>query len=93
MSSRLLSRCRALLLSCLAVAAVGAHAQAPAKPLKTVTIAVGTQVLNVTYPWLTLPIVLGYWRDEGYDVKVITVGGSLQGIVRSSKLMTQAVPL
>jgi NitT/TauT family transport system substrate-binding protein len=27
-----------------------------------------------------LPIVLGYWRDEGYDVKVITVGGSLQGI-------------
>lgn len=29
---------------------------------------------------MTLPIVLGYWRDEGYDVKVITVGGSLQSI-------------
>ncbi|UST52576.1 ABC transporter substrate-binding protein (plasmid) [Comamonadaceae bacterium OTU4NAUVB1] len=63
-----------------AIAAFDAAAQAPAKPLKPVTIAVGTQVLNVTYPWLTLPVVLGYWRSEGYDVKVITVGGSLQGI-------------
>jgi NitT/TauT family transport system substrate-binding protein len=60
--------------------AAPASAQAPAKPLKPVTIAVGTQVLNVSYPWLTLPIALNYWRDEGYDVKVITVGGSLQGI-------------
>lgn len=60
--------------------AVPQHAQAQSKPLKPVTIAVGTQVLNVTYPWLTLPIALGYWKDEGYDVKVITVGGSLQGI-------------
>jgi len=71
----------ALALLCLATLLVpAAHAQAPAKPLKAVTIAVGTQVLNVTYPWLTLPISQGYWRDEGYDVKVITVGGSLQGI-------------
>jgi NitT/TauT family transport system substrate-binding protein len=80
MSSRRLSGFsgfRAFVLLCLAaVTAFQASAQAPAKPLKTVTIAVGTQVLNVTYPWLTLPIVLGYWRDEGYDVKVITVGGS-----------------
>lgn len=60
--------------------AAAAQAQAPAKPLKPVTIALGTQVVNVSYPWLTLPIALGYWRDEGYDVKVITVGGSLQGI-------------
>lgn len=53
---------------------------AQSKPLKPVAIALGTQVVNVTYPWLTLPIVLGYWKDEGYDVKVITVGGSLAGI-------------
>lgn len=72
---------RALALFCLALAATcQAAAQAPAKALRPVTIAVGTQVLNVTYPWLTLPVVLGYWRDEGYDVKVITVAGSLQGI-------------
>lgn len=60
-------------------AAVQAQAQ-PAKPLKPVTIALGTQVVNVTYPWLTLPIALGYWKDEGYDVKIVTTAGSLQGI-------------
>ena len=54
--------------------------QSSAKPLKPVTIALGTQVVNVTYPWLTLPIALGYWKDEGYDVKIVTTGGSLQGI-------------
>lgn len=51
-----------------------------AKELKKVTIAVGSQVLNVTYPWLTLPVTLGYWRDEGYDVQVIGVSGSLQAL-------------
>lgn len=55
-------------------------AQAQSQPLKPVTIALGTQVVNVTYPWLTLPIVLGYWKEEGYDVKIVTTGGSLQGI-------------
>ncbi|HEY0295034.1 MAG TPA: ABC transporter substrate-binding protein [Bordetella sp.] len=60
--------------------AAASLAQSPAKPLKSVSIALGTQVVNVTYPWLTLPIALGYWRDEGYDVKIVTVGGSLQGI-------------
>ena len=55
-------------------------AQAQAKPLQPVTIALGTQVVNATYPWLTLPIVLGYWKDEGYDVKIVTTGGSLQGV-------------
>ena len=54
--------------------------QSSAKSLKPVTIALGTHVVNVTYPWLTLPIALGYWKDEGYDVKIVTTGGSLQGI-------------
>ena len=53
---------------------------AQTKPLKPVTIALGTQVINVTYPWLTLPISLGYWKAEGYDVKIVTTGGSLQGV-------------
>jgi hypothetical protein len=56
------------------------HWHAQPKPLKPVTIALGTQVVNVTYPWLTLPIALGYWKAEGYDVKIVTTGGSLQGI-------------
>ncbi len=59
---------------------VGAADAQPEKALKPVAIALGTQVVNVTYPFLTLPIALGYWKDEGYDVKIVTTGGSLQGI-------------
>jgi NitT/TauT family transport system substrate-binding protein len=52
---------------------------APAQgALKKVRIAVGTSVLNLTYPWLTIPVALGWWRDEGYDVEVLPVGASLQ---------------
>jgi NitT/TauT family transport system substrate-binding protein len=85
MLSSLFSGTRALaaraLVSLVACSAIAAGlAQAQTKPLKPVTIALGTQVVNVTYPWLTLPIALGYWKDEGYDVKIVTVGGSLQGI-------------
>ena len=65
----------------LSLLALDAAAQtAPAKPAKPVTIALGTQVVNVTYPWLTLPIALGYWKEEGYDVRIVTTAGSLQGI-------------
>ena len=48
--------------------------------LKKVRIAVGTNVLNITYPWLTLPLSQGWWRDEGYDVEVLPVGASLQAL-------------
>jgi NitT/TauT family transport system substrate-binding protein len=51
-----------------------------AQGLKKVKIAVGTNVLNLTYPWLTLPITLGWWRDAGYDVEVLPVGASLQAL-------------
>ena len=50
------------------------------RPLKKVDIVVATPVLNVTYSQLTLPITLGYWRDEGYDVEVHTAEGSLQAV-------------
>lgn len=51
MSSPLFSGFRTFGLLCVAaITAFHAAAQAPAKPLKPVTIAVGTQVLNVTYP-------------------------------------------
>jgi NitT/TauT family transport system substrate-binding protein len=58
--------------------AVGGHAQT--KPLKKVRIAVGTTNLNVGYPWLTLPLSLDYWKQEGYDVEVLPVGASLQAL-------------
>jgi NitT/TauT family transport system substrate-binding protein len=55
---------------------VPAAAQSPHK----VRIAVGTNVLNVTYPWLTLPAIKGWWRSQGYDVEVLPVGASLQAL-------------
>ncbi len=82
-TSSLSSAFRVLLRAGLAAAFVlclHGQAAAQAKPLKPVKIALGTQVVNVTYPWLTLPIALGYWKEEGYDVQIVTVGGSLQGI-------------
>ncbi len=53
-------------------------AQASAADLKKVRIGIGTQVINLTYPWLTMPEALGWWREEGLDVTVVPVSGSLQ---------------
>jgi NitT/TauT family transport system substrate-binding protein len=64
----------------LVAGALPLSARAAGEALKPVTITVGTQVINVGYPWLTLPIALGYWRDAGYDVKLIPVAGSLVGV-------------
>lgn len=51
------------------------------KPLRKVTVAVGgVTVLNVSYPWLMMPLALDYWKDEGYDVNVIAAPGSLQAV-------------
>jgi NitT/TauT family transport system substrate-binding protein len=60
-----------------AAAPLAARGQAP---LRRVKIAVGTTNLNLAYPWLTLPIALNYWREEGYDVEVLPVGASLQAL-------------
>ncbi|CAN5734712.1 ABC transporter substrate-binding protein [soil metagenome] len=72
-----------LSLAALALAAVtltAAQAQPAPAPLKKVTIAAGAQLLDSSYPWLMMPIVLGYWKQEGYDVNVIPTGGSLQAL-------------
>lgn len=53
-----------------------ALAQAP----KKVTIAVGSGFIDVGYPTETLPLYLGYWKSEGYDVELVPAGGSLQAI-------------
>src|SRR5262245_31011849 len=58
----------------------GTTAWAQQRPSKKVQIVVATPVLNVTYSQLTLPITLGYWRDEGYDVELHTAEGSLQAV-------------
>src|SRR5882672_5804769 len=61
-----------------ALAATPSFAQQ--KPLQKVRLAVGTTVLNVGYPMLTLAATLGYWKEEGYDVELMPVGASLQAI-------------
>jgi NitT/TauT family transport system substrate-binding protein len=48
-------------------------------PLKRVRIVVGgTTVLGIVYPWLNLPVALGYWKDEGYDVEVLGLAPTIQ---------------
>src|SRR5690349_16031369 len=68
------------LAAALLAAFVAFHVHAQQKPLKKVRIAVGTTNLNVGYPWLTLPLSLDYWRQEGYEVEVLPVGASLQAL-------------
>jgi NitT/TauT family transport system substrate-binding protein len=62
------------------VALTAAPSFAQQKPLQKVRLAVGTTVLNVGYPMLTLARTLGYWSAEGYDVELLPVGASLQAI-------------
>src|SRR5262249_22150534 len=66
----------------MSIAALGGARTSAAqqRPLKQVDIVVATPVLNGTYSQLTLPITLGYWRDEGYDVDLHTAEGSLQAV-------------
>jgi NitT/TauT family transport system substrate-binding protein len=66
----------------IAALAVGVAAQvtSPVRGEEKVRLAVGTTVLNVGYPMVTLPVTLGYWKGEGYDVDVQPVGASLQAI-------------
>ncbi|MCR0984439.1 ABC transporter substrate-binding protein [Roseomonas populi] len=73
---------RSLLLSGLSLAGLplARPALAQTRPLQKVRIAVSTTVLNVGYPMLTLPLTLGYWKEEGYDVELMPVGASLQSI-------------
>ncbi|MBL8702200.1 MAG: ABC transporter substrate-binding protein [Alphaproteobacteria bacterium] len=75
-----LDRRRALALSGAAGLALAAGASRAQTGLRKVKIAVGTTNLNIAYPWLTLPVALNYWREEGYDVEVLPVGASLQAL-------------
>jgi NitT/TauT family transport system substrate-binding protein len=70
----------AALAAVVAVSLAALPASAADKPLRKVHIAVGTTVLNIGYPMLTLPVTLGYWKDAGYDVEIMPVGASLQAV-------------
>lgn len=53
-------------------------AQAELKPVKIGVS--GTSFLNLTYYYLLLPDLLGYWQEEGYDVEVFPVSGSYEAV-------------
>lgn len=57
----------------------GAH-DAAAQNLKKVRFALGITTPNVAYPNITLPMSLGYWKDEGLDVELIGAGSTLQAV-------------
>ena len=54
-----------------AVLLVSGCAFAQPKPMKKVTIAAGTQVLNIAYPWLMMPQALNYWREMSGEAHVL----------------------
>jgi NitT/TauT family transport system substrate-binding protein len=66
--------------ACMALTLPSALAQSTDKAPRKVVIAAGTQVLNSSYPYLMMPLALGYWKEEGLDVDVIPSGGSAQSI-------------
>ena len=77
------------LLGCLWLASVAAvciallplkTTRAQTKPLQKARLLVATGVFDVTYSEFTLPSILGYWRDEGYDVDAQPAGGSIQAV-------------
>ncbi len=72
-----LGRRAALALPALALTAGIARGQSA---LRRVRIGVPTTNLNLAYPWLTIPIALGWWRAEGLEVEALPVGASLQAL-------------
>jgi NitT/TauT family transport system substrate-binding protein len=71
------TRCFSAIAMAAVAFALGAGSVA-AQPLKKVKIVAATQVVDVNYPTMFLPVVLGYWKQDGYDVDVQGAGGSLQ---------------
>jgi NitT/TauT family transport system substrate-binding protein len=61
------------------LASSGSHVVAQ-PTLKKLKFGIGTLVMNLTYPWATMPAALGYWRQVGYDVDVFAAQSSLQAI-------------
>ncbi len=65
---------------CLSTAPVAATAQT-----QEVEIGIGgSNFLNLTYYYLLLPKVLGYWEEEGYDVDVFPISGSSEAVQQLS---------
>jgi NitT/TauT family transport system substrate-binding protein len=51
-----------------------------AAEMRVIKIGIPGRTIDISYPWLSMPIALGWWRDKGYDVQLIPVGGSVEGM-------------
>ncbi|MGJ4859644.1 ABC transporter substrate-binding protein [Labrys sp. La1] len=82
MPSRPVTRAlRGLFLAGLTVLGIVSGPVSAQAEVKSVKIGVsGTSFLNLTYYYLLLPDLLGYWREEGYDVDVFPVSGSYEAV-------------
>lgn len=71
-----IARYKTALLAGIALIGVAMSAT-PSAAQQAVKIGVGgSNFLNLTYYYLTLPGPLGYWKEEGYDVDVFPISGS-----------------
>src|SRR5438093_12491541 len=76
------------------VAVWGAAGLAQDKPLKKVVFAVTTKDISVDHSaHSSLPQALGYWKEEGLDVTVTSVEGSVAGMQQLAAGNLQIVSL
>jgi NitT/TauT family transport system substrate-binding protein len=70
------AKIRVAMIAAMAAASVAISADVAAAD-QSVKIGVGgSNFINLTYFYLTLPGPLGYWKQEGYDVQVFPISGS-----------------
>src|SRR5258706_12893842 len=76
-----MKRSIALVVMALVVAGLVVGGAAQEKPLKKVVFAVTTKDISVGHAaHSSLPVALGYWKEEGLDVSVASVEGSVAGM-------------
>src|SRR5438128_855904 len=72
---------RSLVWLVVVLAALAASSAAQDRPLRKVVFAVTTKDISVGHAaHSSLPTALGYWKDEGLDVSVTSVEGSVAGM-------------
>ena len=79
MRTAALLRYQTMIAACLIFLPTMALAQTPTKD-KTVRIGVGSRVINIIYPYLNMPLALGYWKSAGINVELIPMSGSVEAI-------------
>jgi NitT/TauT family transport system substrate-binding protein len=66
-------------LAMLALATMGVYSTSTSAQSKSITFSLSDQ-MRVTYFWLYVPEILGYWNQESLKVNIEPVGGSLEAL-------------